>query len=63
LKKTQTGQRLEQLGKEVYPPDTEVACLISEDTATLLDNTFNTSPVGKFTLKGRQGSTGVFKLL
>jgi adenylate cyclase len=58
-----TGQRLEQLGKEVYPPDTEVSCLISENTAALLGNTFDTNSVGQFTLKGHKNSTEVFKLL
>ena len=56
------GQRLEQLGKEIYPPDTDVAILISGDTARDLGDAFDPVPVGRFALKGRDGEVEVFKL-
>ncbi len=36
------GQRLEQLGKEIYAHDNEVSILISSDTADKLDGNFKT---------------------
>lgn len=57
------GQRLEQLGKEVYPGNTEVSILLSGDTAEKLGPEFNVSSAGKFKLKGRLGETEVFKLI
>lgn len=56
------GQRLEQLCKEVYPPETEVSILISGDTARDLGDSFDPIPVGHFELKGRAGDIEVFKL-
>ena len=56
------GERLEQLGKDVYPAGTEVSILISGDTAQDLGDAFNPVPAGHFKLKGRAGETEVFKL-
>ncbi len=56
------GQRLEQLGKEVYPPGTDVSILISADTAEGLGAEFKPVLAGKFELKGREGKTKVYKL-
>ena len=57
------GKRLEQLGKEVYPPGTDVSILISGDTARDLGDAFNPIPAGRFELKGREGKIEVFRLL
>lgn len=57
------GQRLEQLGKKVYPPKTDVSILISGDTARDLGKGFKPVPAGKFKLKGRAGEIEIFKLL
>ena len=56
------GQRLEQLGKEIYAHDNEVSILISGDTADKLDDNFKTVATGSYTLKGRVGEIDVFKL-
>ena len=56
------GQRLEQLGKTVLPEDTEVAILISGDTAERLSDKFHPEFVGRHQLKGRSGDTDVFTL-
>lgn len=56
------GQRLEQLGKEIYPHDEEVSILISSDTAKKLDSRFKTVDTGSYKLKGRVGEVDVFKL-
>ena len=56
------GQRLEQLGKEVYPLDTEISVLISNTTAEQLGPQFKFAGVGKHKLKGRSGEIEVFKL-
>ena len=56
------GQRLEQLGKELYEPGTEVAILISAETANRLDASFNPLPAGHHKVKGRVGEIEVFKL-
>ncbi len=56
------GQRLEQLGREVYPPGTEVATLISAEVACELDGTFALLAAGRHKLKGRTLETEVFKL-
>ncbi len=58
-----TGQRLEQLGKEVYPPDTEVSILISRNTMQMLNGEFQFVSAGEFKLKGHSQATEVFKLL
>lgn len=57
------GQRLEQLGKEIYPRDTETAILISGDTRSHLISQFQTVSAGKYKLKGRVSELEVFKLL
>ena len=57
------GERLEQLGKEIYPPGTDVAILISGDTAKELGNAFSPISAGRYKLKGRAGEMEVFKLL
>ncbi len=57
------GQRLEQLGKEIYPPETEVSILISGDTARDLGDAFEPVSAGRFALKGRDGEVEVFKLI
>ena len=56
------GQRLQQLGKELYEPGTEVAILISAETANRLDASFNPLPAGHHKVKGRLGKVKVFKL-
>ncbi|MHA1538075.1 MAG: adenylate/guanylate cyclase domain-containing protein [Alphaproteobacteria bacterium] len=56
------GERLEQLGKEVYPAGADVAIVISEDTRRALGKGFKTTAAGRFKLKGRAGETKVFKL-
>ncbi len=56
------GERLEQLGKEVYPAGTDVAILISGDTRRGLGKGFKTIDAGRRKLKGRAGETEVFKL-
>ncbi|MGB0956750.1 MAG: adenylate/guanylate cyclase domain-containing protein, partial [Panacagrimonas sp.] len=43
------GQRLEQLGKTVYPSGTEVSILISGSTAAALGPEFETLPAGAHT--------------
>ena len=56
------GQRLEQLGKEVYPAGTEISVLISGDTAAKLDADIRLVAAGRHRLKGRAGEIDVFKL-
>ncbi len=57
------GQRLEQLGKEVYPAGTEVSILISDATAAKLGPDEETVMAGSFKLTGRMGIINVFKLI
>lgn len=57
------GQRLEQLGKEVYADGTEVSILVSGNTADKLGPEFNSVAVGSYKLKGRIGKIDVFKLV
>jgi class 3 adenylate cyclase len=59
------GERLEQLGKELYPLGTEVAILISGETARGLGPAFLPRPLaaGSHRLKGRAGEVAVFKLV
>ena len=57
------GQRLEQLGKEVYPAGTEVAILVSGEVARQLKSDFKPVAAGRYKLKGRAGEIEVFKLL
>lgn len=56
------GQRLEQLGKELYPRDTEVAILVSDTTANQLGSSFQTVAAGCHRLRGRSEEIEVFKL-
>ncbi len=56
------GQRLEQLGKEVYPANTEVSVLISGETADKLGADFEPVAAGRYRLKGRTGEIEVYKL-
>ena len=56
------GQRLEQLGKEIYSPSNEISILISGPTAKHLDSSFNLLSAGDFKLKGRVGEIEVFKI-
>jgi class 3 adenylate cyclase len=57
------GVRLEQLGKGIYPADTEVSILISGDTAWDLGDEFKPVSMGPFKLKGRDGKVEVFSLV
>ena len=57
------GQRLEQLGKEVYPAGTEVSILVSGDTTQKLKTDFKPVAAGHHKLKGRVGEIEVFKLV
>ncbi|MEE9332820.1 MAG: ATP-binding protein [Granulosicoccaceae bacterium] len=56
------SQRLEQLGKVVYPRDTEVSILISSDSAEKLTSIFALIAVGSYTLQGRVAEIDVYKL-
>jgi len=56
------GQRLEQMGKELYPAGTEIAILISGETAAELGADFVTVAAGRFQLKGHAGETAIFRL-
>ncbi len=56
------GQRLEQLGKEVFPGGTEVSILLSGDTAAQVGSAIHPISVGLHQLKGRSGDTEVFTL-
>lgn len=56
------GQRLEQLGKQVFPEDQEVCILVSETTAAALGRGFRTRPAGIHRLRGRAEPTTVFVL-
>ena len=56
------GVRLEQLGKDVFPPGTEVSILLSADTARDLGESFKPVCLGVFRLKGRDGEVEVFSL-
>lgn len=57
------GSRLEQLDKELYPPETEVSILVSGDTARDLTDAFTTESAGTFELKGWAGEVEVYKLI
>lgn len=56
------GVRLEQLGKQVFPPDSEVSILISADTARDLGDEFSPVSMGQFKLRGRGREIEVFRL-
>ena len=56
------GQRLEQLGKTLYPEGSEIAILISGATASKLGPEFHPTPVGRYPVKGRTGEIDVCSL-
>ncbi|MFK7854772.1 MAG: adenylate/guanylate cyclase domain-containing protein [Granulosicoccus sp.] len=56
------GQRLEQLGKDLCPNNSDVSILISGDTAEKLDGSFKVLASGSHTLKGRVNKVDVFIL-
>ena len=56
------GQRLEQLGKTLFPEGSETAILISGATAAGLGPDFDPTPAGKHRVKGRAGEVEVFRL-
>jgi adenylate cyclase len=58
-----TAQRLETLGREAVPPETEVGVLMSDVTAKRLDDTLKVVRLGNFNVKGRAGSVEVYQLL
>ncbi|MDJ0893619.1 MAG: adenylate/guanylate cyclase domain-containing protein [Alphaproteobacteria bacterium] len=57
------GQRLEQLGKQVYEQEPEVAIVISAATAADLDDSFSPISVGFHQLRGRDAPVEVFRLV
>ncbi len=56
------GQRLEQLGKTLYPEGGETTVLISAATAAELGPDFHPESAGKHPVKGRAGEIDVFRL-
>ena len=56
------GQRLEQLGKTLYPEGSETAVLVSGETAAGLGPDFAPKPAGRHSVKGRAGEVDVFTL-
>lgn len=56
------GQRLEQLGKQLYPCETEVSILISRDTAEKISTQFTPIAAGRHKLQGRMACVDVYKL-
>ena len=56
------GQRLEQLGKTLYPEGREAAILVSGEAAAGLGADFAPKPVGRHHVKGRAGEIDVFSL-
>ena len=56
------GQRLEQLGKTLYPEGSEAAILVSGETAAGLGADFAPKPAGRHHVKGRAGEIDVFSL-
>ena len=57
------AQRLEQLCKELYPPDSEISILASGATVSDLGPEFESKPAGRHSLRGRDESIDVFKLI
>ncbi|RUV55142.1 adenylate/guanylate cyclase domain-containing protein, partial [Mesorhizobium sp. M5C.F.Ca.IN.020.29.1.1] len=55
------SQRLQDLGKKLEP-DAATAIAISGETASRLDEKFETIPAGKHRLRGRGEATEVFQL-
>ncbi len=56
------GQRLEQLGKTLYPEGSEAAILVSDATIAKLGPEFRPVAAGKHPVKGRSGEIEVFRL-
>ena len=56
------GQRLEQLGRTLYPEGSEAAILVSGATVAELGSEFRPVPAGKRPVKGRSGEIEVFRL-
>lgn len=56
------GQRLEQLGKQLWSVDQDISILISGDVAARLTGRWNLTSAGPHGLKGRQGEIEVFRL-
>ena len=56
------GQRLEQLGRTLYPEGSEAAILVSGATIAELGSEFRPVPAGKHPVKGRSGEIEVFRL-
>ena len=56
------GQRLEQLGKTLFPADSETAILVSGATASELGPDFHPAPAGRHPVKGRATELDVFRL-
>ena len=56
------GQRLEQLGKSLFPEGSETAILVSGATAAALGPDLHPTSAGKHLVKGRAGEIDVFKL-
>jgi class 3 adenylate cyclase len=57
------AQRLEALGKELDTRDSEIAILISGQTAAMLGASFEVRPLGDHQLRGRHTATEVFELV
>lgn len=55
------SQRLQELGK-LLAPDATTSIIISGETASLLDETFETIPAGEHRLRGRGEATEVFRV-
>ncbi len=56
------GQRLEQLGKTLFPEGSETAILISGATAAGLEPEFDPAPADRRRVKGRAAEVEVFRL-
>ncbi len=56
------GQRLEQLGKKLFPEGCETAILVSGTTVAELGPEFRPAPAGRHLVKGRAGEIDVFSL-
>ena len=56
------GQRLEQLGKTLFPADSETAILVSGATVSEIGPDLHPTPAGRHPVKGRDGEIDVFGL-
>ena len=57
-----TGQRLEQLGKELQPEGSLVTILVSAATAAQLPPDLPVTPLGEYLLRGRNEPIAVYEL-